>query len=367
MERSATAPVAITQKPANTREKMREPKDWDEEYLLNLPIGEFDWLEVKGRRGLDLTLSSVDEKDVKSNLSKAISAFANSGGGNLVFGLVNPNNIWQVDDGGVDITIKKPSTREWLEDIVPTLVDFPLSSFNVYAIQRKGGSSQITEGRAIFVIEIPDSEQAPHQATDNRYYVRVGGKSKPIGHRLIMDIFGRRSYPKIRLEFMAKSTDYYEYSPSMLPEIFPREEKPKKRKWELNVRAVNSGKVFAQYVNCFVHIPAPLVPTDDLELFYTSADDFEEIDGVKYVEWSKRNTRRDVLKAEPLGVNQYGSSWFDPILPGLSFEWDWNIFKGFDKEKHGDLKIFWEAYADNAPPQSGHIFVKDIELICDKK
>jgi len=103
---------------------MREPKDWDEEYLLNLPIGEFDWLEAKGRRGLDLTLSSVDENDVKSTMSKAISAFANSGGGTLVFGLANPNKQWQVDDGGIDLAIKKPNTREWLEDIIPTLVDY---------------------------------------------------------------------------------------------------------------------------------------------------------------------------------------------------------------------------------------------------
>ncbi|MBK9927104.1 MAG: ATP-binding protein [Anaerolineales bacterium] len=345
---------------------MREPKDWDEEYLLNLPIGEFDWLEVKGRRGLDLTLSSVDENDVKSIMSKAISAFANSGGGNLVFGLANPNKKWQIDDGGIDLAIKKPNTREWLEDIIPTLVDFPLSSFNVYAIQGKGSSSQIAEGRAVFVIEIPDSEQAPHQAIDNRYYIRVGGKSKPISHRLVTDIFGRRSYPKIQLEFIAKSTLYYENSFRMLSGTLSLEENPKKRKWELIIRAVNSGKVFAQYVNCFVRIPAPLIPTDELRFDYKNADDFEEIDGVKYVEWSKSNTRRDVLKAEPFGVNQYGTSWFDPILPNLSFGWDWDIFEGFDKEKHGDLKIIWDVYADNAPPQSGHIFVKDIEVVYEE-
>jgi len=91
---------------------MRAPRDWDEEYLLNLPIGEFDWLEVKGRRGLDLTLSSVDESNVKSNMSKAISAFANSGGGTLVFGLSNPSKNWQVDDGGIDLAVKRPGTRD---------------------------------------------------------------------------------------------------------------------------------------------------------------------------------------------------------------------------------------------------------------
>lgn len=348
---------------------MKEPKDWNEEYLLNLPIGEFDWLEVKSRRGLDLTLSSVEESDVKSNMSKAISAFANSGGGTLVFGLLNPSKDWQVDDGGIDLAVKKPSTREWLEDIIPTLVDFPLNSFNVYVVQRKGKKSQIAEGRGVFIIEILDSEQAPHQATDNRYYVRVGGKSRPIGHRLVADIFGRRSYPKIQLEFTAKSSFYHESN--LIPSIpsfsgSAAQEEPK-RKWELVISAFNSGKVFAQYVNCFVYIPVMLIPTQLLRYKFISDDDFEEIDGTKYVMWSKSNTRRDVIKAETFGANQYGSSWFDPILPNLAFTWERDIFEGFDKEKHGDLKIIWEVYADNAPPQKGQTFIRDIEILGEKK
>jgi predicted HTH transcriptional regulator len=178
---------------------MREPREWDEEYLLNLPVGEFDWLEVKGRRGVDLTLSNVNEQDIRQNLSKAISAFANSGGGTLVLGLSNPKRYWQVDGGGVDLTVKKPSTREWLEDIIPTLVDLPLNSFNVYVVDNTTSkNSQIITGRGVFIIEIPDSEHAPHQAIDHRYYARIGGKSRPIGHRLVTDIFGRRQYPKIR-------------------------------------------------------------------------------------------------------------------------------------------------------------------------
>ncbi|WP_076798246.1 RNA-binding domain-containing protein [Chloroflexus islandicus] len=147
---------------------MRDLREWDEEYLLNLPIGEFDWLEVKSRRALDLTLPNVHESDLRENLSKAISAFANSGGGVIVFGLSNPRNNWQVDDGGIDIAMKRPSTRERLEDIIPTLVDLPLSSFNVYVVQSKSNTSQIAAGRGVFIVEISDSSQAPHQATDNK-------------------------------------------------------------------------------------------------------------------------------------------------------------------------------------------------------
>ena len=256
--------------------------------LLNLPVGEFDWLEVKGRRGIDLTLSNVNEQHIRENLSKAISAFANSGGGTLVLGLSNPKRHWQVDDGGVELTVKKPSTREWLEDIIPTLVDLPLNAFNVYVVDNSTTrSSQITVGRGVFIIEIPDSEHAPHQAIDHRYYARVGGKSGPIGHRLVTDIFGRRQYPKIQLEFSIEASSYVEQdpfsvsTPAILSRSLEKEEPKIRHKFELVIRARNIGRIFAKYMNAFVYIPVALVSEFELEHIY-SDDDFEEIDGINY-------------------------------------------------------------------------------------
>ncbi len=151
---------------------MKPPSEWDEDYLLNLPSTEPTHLEFKGRKKLDLTLPNVDENDVKATLSKALSAFANSGGGVLVYGIENPQQgkPLEIDDGGIDIAIKgRSSTKEWLEDVIPNLTDYPLPSFDVYVIERKNPASQIAPGRAIFVGEIPDSEKAPHQANDNIY------------------------------------------------------------------------------------------------------------------------------------------------------------------------------------------------------
>lgn len=352
---------------------MLDPKDWDEEYLLNLPIGEFDWLEVKGRRGLDLTLDKVNERDIRQNLSKAISAFANSGGGILVLGLGNPQKNWQVDDGGIDLAIKKPTTREWLEDIVPTLVDLPLNSFNVYVIDnRTNKNSQIATERGVFIVEIPDSEQAPHQAIDYRYYARIGGKSRPIGHRLVTDIFGRRQYPKIQLEFSIEASSYVEQdpfpvtTPSILSQSLEKEKPKIRHRFELVIRAKNEGRIFAQYMNALVYIPVALVSEFELEHFYDD-DDIEEIDGINYVGWFERNTRRDLIKVEGLGANQYGSSWFDPILPGLSHRWERDLTEKFDKSKIDDMKILWEVYADNAPQQTGSTLVREIEIFTKGK
>src|SRR5687768_14283400 len=106
---------------------MKPVIEWDEDYILSLPHGEFDWLEAKGRRAIDLSLPTVREAIVLENLAKEISAFANSGGGQLVLGLANPTSgthKWGVDDGGISTSVKgKISTKEWLEDIVPNLVE----------------------------------------------------------------------------------------------------------------------------------------------------------------------------------------------------------------------------------------------------
>lgn len=341
-----------------------DPSEWNEDYILNLPIGEFDWLEIKGRRGLDLTLEQVKEHAIKANLSKAISAFANSGGGNLVFGLCDPKGSWQVDDGGIALAVKTPNTREWLEDIIPTLVDNPLRSFNVYVIQGASEHSQIADGRGIFVIQIHDSEQAPHQANDNIYYARVGGKSRPINHRFVSDIFNRRQHPTIQLEFEIRSTKHYPTkSLSNLTQPFPSYTRHKPEKttyYELVVHAKNVGRVYAQYVNCVIDMPSVLIPEEQREY---SPYDLQIIDNVEYVSWEKRNTQRDFIKSgSGFGNNEYGPSRYDPILPGLSYSWDWYITSNFLELDLTTLKIRWQVYADNATMQVGEVMLKDVEL-----
>jgi hypothetical protein len=181
---------------------VKPAREWDEAYLLNLPAGEFNWLEVKGRKALDLTVETVLETAVKENLSKAISALANSGGGQLIFGLSDPvRGVYHVDDGGVDLRVKGRSTREWLEDIITVSVDPQPLRFNVYVVTSGASTSEIGAGRGVFIVDIPDSEQAPHQASDNRYYARVAGKSRPIGYRMVLDIMGRRRAPDLRCTF----------------------------------------------------------------------------------------------------------------------------------------------------------------------
>src|SRR5690348_4188144 len=105
---------------------MKSVRDWDEDYVLRIASGEFGDTEVKGRMSLDLNDVIVKEANVRETLAKALSAFANSGGGYLIYGVKDPkkwiNNVPEVEDGGVPITlVSKGDTREWLDSVISNL------------------------------------------------------------------------------------------------------------------------------------------------------------------------------------------------------------------------------------------------------
>jgi hypothetical protein len=171
---------------------------WTEDDVLSLPPGENDTFERKGASLLDLTLSNVKEDAVRDELAKQLSAFANTGGGQIIYGIANDGSV---DSGGISRFVKgRQPTKEWLENLIPILTDFEIIGFNVYEILPKTTGSVLTANKSIYVVDIPDSERAPHQSKrDYRYYVRLAGNSLPASHRLVEDIRNRARHPKLNV------------------------------------------------------------------------------------------------------------------------------------------------------------------------
>lgn len=107
-----------------------------------------------------------------------------------------------MDNGGVARLLKgRQSTREWLEDVIPTLTDYEIVGVNVYEIVGKANGSALASDRSLYVVDVPDSDRAPHQSMrDRKYYVRLGGKSHPASHRLVEDIRNRARHPKLEVQ-----------------------------------------------------------------------------------------------------------------------------------------------------------------------
>jgi hypothetical protein len=338
---------------------MKSVPEWNETYLLNLPTGEHDWLEIKGTKALDFSQRDVKQDDVLNELSKQVSAFSNSGGGIVVYGVTDPvpGQPREIDNGGVPLVLKGKSTKEWLEDVIPNLVEFPLRKFNVYVIQRSSPQSQISNDRCVILVDLPDSEAAPHQARDKKYYARISGKSRPIGHRMVNDIFGRLKHPTITL---LAGLEWDRHDGIVL-----------------SVYCRNTGRIYANYVSGFLEYPAAIIGN---KLEGVVALNQPTPDGRRILNFA--NLHRDIVGMRP-GIpampsfgksSGYGGSpptpyeitRYQPILPGtthklplLSFSTKKQLRTWLDAK--GDT-LCWTLYADNAPEVKGEIKIATIKI-----
>ncbi|WP_199556369.1 AlbA family DNA-binding domain-containing protein [Sandaracinobacteroides hominis] len=142
---------------------------WTEADVLALSLEESDAFDRKSGR-------SLDKGGDLHFLSKILSAMANSGGGHIILGAEDDGELT-----GLPERWGRQLTKDWLENKIPDLLSYPLSNFRVHTVAR-AVDSKIPLDRVVCVIDVGDSQAAPHQARDGIYYHRVGGQSQPARH-----------------------------------------------------------------------------------------------------------------------------------------------------------------------------------------
>lgn len=141
-----------------------------EELLTLLPPDEDDRWELKSAKYLE----PAKKGELKKELGKQVSAFANTGGGFIVFGVAD--DIRQLEPCADKVG--RQSMVDFLSNLVEQSVEYPISNFKIHRIP-----FETEPTNAIFLVQIPDSPAAPHQAKDERqYYYRIFGHSKPAPH-----------------------------------------------------------------------------------------------------------------------------------------------------------------------------------------
>lgn len=146
---------------------------WTEDEVRGLPAGEHDYFERKAG-----ALVTAGGNDLLEALAKAASAFSNSGGGHLILGVTNTGQF----DGLSHIHSGRTTTRDWLEQKIPELLDYRLNDFRVHVVERAAKSSIPTD-RDVIVIDFGDSALAPHQSRRHlAYFYRSAGTSRPAPH-----------------------------------------------------------------------------------------------------------------------------------------------------------------------------------------
>lgn len=143
--------------------------------------------EVQENIHLDYKDSRAMRKPARDEIAKDVSAFANSDGGVLIYGVQEKDNLpTNMDNGVADAEI----TREWIEAAIMTRIT-PRVDIKITPLP-------VTAGRTIYVITVPKALRGPHQASDKKYYKRHNFSSEPMEDYEIADIRNRRSaHPSI--------------------------------------------------------------------------------------------------------------------------------------------------------------------------
>ncbi len=151
------------------------PKIYKEVLNLINKIPEDIHLEYKS--GMAIDFSKVVE------MSKDVSAFANSDGGVLIYGVQEDKlTHLPVSIDGVD---SKKYSHEWLENVIKSNITPIIPDLEIKPIKIKGSNL------VIYSIFVPKSYRAPHQAKDKKYYKRYNFKSEAMENYEIDDIRSR--------------------------------------------------------------------------------------------------------------------------------------------------------------------------------
>jgi hypothetical protein len=144
------------------------------------------------------------ENKQRDELCKDVTAFANSAGGQIVYGLEEDKTLPTKVDDGADPSI----TKEWIEQVIDSRVQPRIEGLVITPIPLAKGFG--------FVLTIPQAtSRAPHQAPDKKYYKRQNFQSSPMEDYEIRDTLRRATTPalQVTLGLAGKRTAQLRFAP----------------------------------------------------------------------------------------------------------------------------------------------------------
>lgn len=133
-------------------------------------------------------LSKIDSK--KKEISKDVSAFANSNGGIIIYG------IDEIDHKASSISFVDGNefTKEWLEQVISSTIQRNIPDLKIFPIRKNGLISQ-----TVYVVQIPESLEAPHIGKDKKFYKRYNFESVAMEEYEVRQLYNRKVKSKLFL------------------------------------------------------------------------------------------------------------------------------------------------------------------------
>jgi hypothetical protein len=130
---------------------------------------------------LEFKASAALANNHKDEISKDISAFANSDGGLIIYGIVENDHCADRIDEGVS-----GSKKEWIENKIQSNTAPRLQDVRITEIL-------VSEDRFIYAVSVPASDRGPHQDRHtHKYYKRRNFKCDPMEDYEIRDVGNRQ-------------------------------------------------------------------------------------------------------------------------------------------------------------------------------
>jgi hypothetical protein len=138
--------------------------------------------QVQENIHLDYKASKAISQKARDEIAKDVSAFANSDGGVLIYGVEEKDHLPVRIDDGVDDSV---CSREWIENIITSGISPKVNDVRILPVP-------VSPGRSLYVISVAKSVRGPHQASDRKFYKRHNFKSEPMEEYEINDVRNRR-------------------------------------------------------------------------------------------------------------------------------------------------------------------------------
>jgi hypothetical protein len=297
-------------------------KSWTEAKIQNFIDNEVEEsLTLEYKSGEALAKLAYNKKEI----TKDVSAMANSAGGLLIYGIRESSDPSRRHLPEKFMPVNRAEyPREWLEQIINSIRP-RIDGLLIYSIQLESGADDV-----VYVVDIPQSTTA-HQANNHRYYKRFNFQSVPMEDYELRDVIFREKLPDVNVRFLI--------------ELKINEEGVEET--NLIVQARNHGSAYARFVACFVDVPvAALVSIENTRSLK---------DGGRYYRHRLTNLNQEYAD-ETFRANF-------PLLRSMTMSWKIPLKPDFDFAASGNPELKWKIYADNALPKGNSFSFGKIEKI----
>ena len=166
---------------------MKEPWLWQESDVLSLITNRVRESLILEYKSCD-ALARADAK--KREISKDVSALANSAGGVIVYGVMEDRGTHEPKD--VDIGYDPTDlSAEWLEQVINSNVQRRITGVRINTVDL----ISTRPGKVLYVVYVPESNLAPHMAADKRFYKRFETQAVAMEEYEVRNLMRQEHYP----------------------------------------------------------------------------------------------------------------------------------------------------------------------------